>query len=71
MFAASGYDLFKSRDHLGLADVPLFAVGFVTSFIAALVVIRWLLAFVARHDFRGFAWYRIALGLVLVAVYWL
>lgn len=71
MFAATGFDLWQSRDILTRADLPLFAVGFVTSFVAALAVVRWLLAFVSRNDFTGFAWYRIAFGGVLVLVYWL
>lgn len=70
MFAATGYDLFKSRDILSAADLPIFAVGFITSFIAALLVIRWLLAFVSRHDFRGFAWYRIIFGGIMIFLYW-
>lgn len=71
MVAATGFDLWKSRDILTAADIPLFAVGFVTSFVAALVVIRWLLHYVSRHDFTGFAWYRIVFGGVLILVYWL
>ncbi|HEX6748354.1 MAG TPA: undecaprenyl-diphosphate phosphatase [Longimicrobium sp.] len=70
MFAATLYDLWKSRDLLSGADLPVFAVGFVVSFVSALLVIRWLLRFVAHHDFRGFAWYRIVFGLLLLGFYW-
>lgn len=70
MFAASGYDLFKARHSLSVADAPVFAVGFVVSFISALVVIRWLISYVSRNDFKGFAWYRIIFGLILLGVYW-
>ena len=66
MFAATGLDLVSNRDILTAADVPLYAVGLVTSFISALVVIRFLIRFVARHTFDGFGWYRIALGVVLL-----
>ncbi len=62
MFAATVYDLYKNWDLLSLADFPLFATGFVAAFVAALFTVRALLAYVARHSFRPFAWYRIAFG---------
>ena len=52
------------------ADIPVFAVGFVVSFVSALVVIRKLLAYVSSNTFRPFAWYRIVFGIILLAVYW-
>jgi len=67
MFAASGYQLVKYHDLLSAADLAPFAVGFVVSFVSALVAVRALIRYVARHDFRAFAWYRIALG---AAVLW-
>jgi undecaprenyl-diphosphatase len=66
MFAATGLDLVTHRDMLSRADVPMFAIGLVTAFVSALVVIRILIRFVANHTFRGFAWYRIALGAALL-----
>lgn len=66
MFAATGYDLLKSWQLLSADDLPMFAVGFVTAFLSALVAIKFLLRFVASHDFKIFAWYRIALGLVVI-----
>jgi len=69
MTAATLFDLFKSRHELATSDVPLFAVGFLTAFVAALVVVRAFLRYVSGHTFRAFAWYRIAFGLVLVAFF--
>ncbi len=66
MFAATGYDLLKSRGALSLADAPAFTVGFVLAFVSALIVVKAFLSFVSRHSFAAFAWYRIALGLVLL-----
>lgn len=66
MFAATAYDLLKSWQLLSVDDFGMFAVGFVTSFISALVAIKFLLRFVANHDFKIFAWYRIALGLIVI-----
>lgn len=58
------------RDAITAADAPFFAVGFVTAFVSALVVVRWLISFVSRRSFTGFAWYRIVFGLALLALYW-
>lgn len=70
MCAATLYDLLKSREALSVADVPLFGIGFVVSFLSALVVIKALLRFVAQHDFRGFAWYRVGFGALVLLLYW-
>jgi undecaprenyl-diphosphatase len=70
MFAATGYDLFKSRDTLSAGDAPVFAVGFVVSFLSAIVVVKAFLGFVSRHSFKSFAWYRIAFGALLLFMYW-
>ena len=70
LVAAGAYDLWKNRALFSAADLPMFAVGLVTSFACAFVVIRWLIRYVATHDFRWFAWYRIAFGLgVLLTAY--
>ncbi len=67
MLAATVYDLYKSWDLLSLEhDLPVFAVGFVASFVAAMLTVRSLLRFVANHSFTVFAWYRIAFGLVVL-----
>jgi len=66
MFAASGYDLLKNRHLLTLDDAGLFAIGFIAAFLSALVAIKTFIRFIAAHDFRVFAWYRIALGLIVL-----
>lgn len=66
MVAASLFKLVDNLDVLTPADVPTFAVGFVVAFASALVVVRWLLRFVASHSFVGFAWYRIVFGLLVL-----
>lgn len=70
MVAASGYDLWKARDLMGAADAPVFAVGFIVSFLSAMVVIRALIKFVSSNTFIPFAWYRIVFGLLLIGLYW-
>ncbi|WP_418953563.1 undecaprenyl-diphosphate phosphatase [Zeimonas sediminis] len=67
LVGAGVYDAWKYRDLLSAQDVPMFAVGLVFAFFSALACVHWLIRWVATHDFRGFAWYRIAFGLVVLA----
>lgn len=62
MTGAFAYDLYKSYGLLSLDDMTGIALGFVTSFIAAAIVVRYLLDFVSRHGFAPFAWWRIIIG---------
>ena len=66
LIGAGVYSLYKDRALLSLADVPMFAVGLVFSFISAWLCIRWLLRYIATHSFVPFAWYRIAFGIVVL-----
>ena len=70
LIGAGGYSLYKERGLLSLADLPMFGVGLLFSFISAWLCIRWLLRYIASHDFVAFAWYRIAFGLVVLATAW-
>ena len=70
LVAAGGYDLFKNRALLSAHDAPIFGVGLVVAFISAFVVIRWLIRYVATHDFKPFAWYRIVFGLLVILTAW-
>jgi undecaprenyl-diphosphatase len=67
MFAATFYDVYKHRDILQFNDMGVFLVGFVASFISALIAVRGLLRFVSHHDFTVFAWYRIGFGAIVLA----
>ena len=68
MVAATVFDVYKSRHELSVSGIDQIAVGFVVSFIVALLVVRWLVRFVQTHGFGVFAWYRIALGVVILGV---
>ena len=70
LIAAGVYSLWKERALLTAADLPLFAVGFIVSFLAAWICVRWLLRYIATHDFTPFAWYRIALGAIVLLTAW-
>jgi undecaprenyl-diphosphatase len=66
MLAATGLELVKSRDALA-GNYGVLAVGFVVSFITAIVAIKSFLGYIKKRDFSAFGWYRI----VLAVVYWL
>lgn len=70
LIAAGAYDLFKHRDLLSVEDAGLFAVGFVAAFFSAFLCVRWLLGYIARHDFVVFAWYRIIFGILVLLTAW-
>jgi undecaprenyl-diphosphatase len=61
--------MWGARDLLSTDDIGIFLIGGVVSFISALLVIRALLRFVETHTFNGFAWYRMALGIVIIVWY--
>jgi undecaprenyl-diphosphatase len=67
LFAATGYEFVKNRALLAGGDLSMIAVGFAVAFVSAFFVVRWLLRYVAHHDFVPFAWYRIAFGVVILA----
>lgn len=70
LIGAGVYSLYKERALLSMADVPMFAVGLIFSFISAWLCVRWLLRFISTNSFVPFAWYRIVFGvIVLVTAY--
>ena len=69
MVGAAVYSGYKYRDLFQPADLPVFAVGFVVSFIYAMIAVRGLLKFIASHSYAVFAWYRIAYGLLILATW--
>jgi undecaprenyl-diphosphatase len=70
LIGAGVYSLYKERALFSMTDLPMFAVGLLFSFVSAWLCIRWLLRYIATHTFNGFAWYRIAFGIVVLATAW-
>ncbi len=66
LIGAGVYNLYKERELLSVADLPLFGTGLLLSFISAWICVRWLLAYISIHDFKPFAWYRIAFGVFIL-----
>ncbi|KXU37472.1 undecaprenyl-diphosphatase [Ventosimonas gracilis] len=62
MLGAAVYSGYKYRELFTLDDLPVFILGFITSFIFAMIAVRSLLKFIANHSYAAFAWYRIAFG---------
>lgn len=69
MVAATVYDVYKHRDLFHADDVAILATGFLAAFVAAFLTVKALVAFVARHDFTPFAWYRIVFGLLVLGLW--
>ena len=70
LFAASAYEFVKHRELFSAGDLGMFGVGFAAAFVSAFLCVRWLLGYIASHDFTVFAWYRIVFGaLVLITAY--
>ncbi|AJP49112.1 UDP pyrophosphate phosphatase [Rugosibacter aromaticivorans] len=67
LILASMYELYRDRALLRWQDLDLWIIGFVTAAVSAFVCVRWLLRFIAHHDFTPFAWYRIGFGLLILA----
>ncbi len=68
MLAATAYSLFKARADLALSGVGQIIIGFAAAFAVAFLVVRWLIGVVGRIGFTPFGWYRIGLGLLMLAV---
>jgi undecaprenyl-diphosphatase len=67
LVAAGAYDFWKNRALFASGDVGMFAVGSTAAFVSAFLCVRWLLRYIATHDFTPFAWYRIAFGAAVLA----
>ncbi|MCX7221263.1 MAG: undecaprenyl-diphosphate phosphatase [Burkholderiales bacterium] len=66
LLGATVYSLYKAREELSVADIPMFGLGTIAAFISAFFCVRWLLRYIATHNFNAFAWYRIAFGIMIL-----
>ncbi len=66
LIGAGAYSLYKERAILSAADLPMFGVGLLFSFLSAWLCVRWLLRYISTHTFTPFAWYRIGFGVVVL-----
>ena len=78
IFGATVYSLAKiflrvSNEHSFVWTTDMtagFAVGFIVSFISALIVVKWLLRYVSSNDFKSFGWYRIIFGVIIIGTHY-
>lgn len=70
MFAATIFELLTNQALFEAADFPVFASGFLASFVSALVVVKLFLRYVSNHNFTAFAIYRIIFGALVLAYFW-
>jgi undecaprenyl-diphosphatase len=66
LLAAGAYQFYKNRALFDASDLDWFTAGSITAFISAFLCVRWLLQYIATHDFTTFAWYRIGFGIVVL-----
>ncbi|HBN31251.1 MAG TPA: undecaprenyl-diphosphatase, partial [Rhodobacteraceae bacterium] len=71
MAGAFAYDLYKNRDVLDASALSEIAFGFVAAFLAAILVVRWVLGYVSRNGFTLFGWWRIIVGTAALIGIWL
>ncbi len=69
MFGASLLKLLKFGFDFTTAELIILLVGMVTAFVVSILVIRFLMGYIKKHDFKVFGWYRIVLGIVVLAVF--
>ncbi len=69
MFGASFMKLYKFGLHFTAMEAGVLAVGMISAFLVSVFVIRFLMGYIKKHDFKVFGWYRIILGIVVLAVF--
>ncbi|MEG0805068.1 MAG: undecaprenyl-diphosphate phosphatase [Lachnospiraceae bacterium] len=70
MLGASAFKLLKFGFHFTSVEVMTLALGMVVAFVVSILIIRFLMAYIKKHDFKIFGWYRIVLG-IIVAVFFI
>jgi undecaprenyl-diphosphatase len=70
MLGAFVLDFYENRGTLTGGDLWIILIGFVVSFLAAIVVVKTLVDFVARHGFTPFAWWRVIVGTAGLIWFW-
>jgi undecaprenyl-diphosphatase len=65
---ATFYEIVKTWHATPVQMLDLFTIGMAAAFVSAFICVRWLLRYIATHDFTVFAWYRIGFGLLVLIV---
>ncbi len=67
MFGASLLKLIKFGFHFTGAEITILLVGMIVAFLVSILAIKFLMSYIKKHDFKVFGWYRIVLGVVVLA----
>lgn len=68
MFAATVFQLYSNWQNITFDGFQIILLGFVSAFISAFLVVKWAINYIERHGFTVFAWYRIALGMIMLYI---
>lgn len=71
MIGMSGLKLIKFGLNFSSAEIIILAVGCIVAFLVSVLVIKFLMSYIKKKDFKLFGWYRIVLGLIVLAYFWL
>jgi undecaprenyl-diphosphatase len=73
MFAATGYKMLKYQMAVGFesSDLGILLLGNVVAFIVAMIAIKGFIAFLTKYGFKVFGWYRIGVGIIILALYFM
>ncbi|MHB8904153.1 MAG: undecaprenyl-diphosphate phosphatase, partial [Patescibacteria group bacterium] len=68
MLAATALDIYKNPTVFNGNQLTIWLIGFITSFITAIIGVKFLIKYVQKNDFKIFGWYRIVLGLIVLGI---
>ena len=71
MFGASLLKIVKFGFHFTGMEIAILCTGMIVAFIVSVVVIKFLMGYIKKHDFKIFGWYRIVLGILVLLYFWL
>ena len=71
MFLASLFDLYKNFGNLDSTNVPVIVIGFISTFLFTIPVVKWFIKFISNNSFKTFAYYRILFGILILLCRWL
>ncbi|MEG1022405.1 MAG: undecaprenyl-diphosphate phosphatase, partial [Myroides sp.] len=71
MFGASLYKFLKFGFTFSGTEIIILLIGLITAFIVSIFVIKFLMSYIKKHDFKVFGWYRIILGIIVLMYFYL
>lgn len=69
MFGASFLKIVKHGLSFTSSEILLLGIGMIVAYITSIIIIKFLVSYIKKHDFKPFGWYRIVLGIILFLYY--